>query len=112
MRIFAVLIFTVLFVATTFPAVNSDSTADSGAKVAKQMALKLQEKILLSDKQTSKIEALLDTYIDSKHPTHELLSTTKEKIEALLDFRQKAKYDIIQKEWWDSFNGIQKEIKE
>ena len=64
------------------------------------LALKLKQKVLLNEKQADKVKALLKNYIDD--PAKENLETTKTKLEELLEPRQKAKYDIIKNDWWDS----------
>lgn len=76
------------------------SLAQTSAGVADNLALKLKQKVLLTDKQVDQITELLEDYI--KDPTKENLETTKEELEALLNKRQKAKYNIIKNNWWDS----------
>ncbi len=89
---FAILFFVFIFIFST----NAQSTS----KVNDDLAIKLQQKILLTQTQTDQIKILLNDYLNN--PTEEKRNTTESKIESLLDAKQKMKYSIIKKNWWDS----------
>ena len=74
---------------------------------------KLQNKVLLNDLQVTLVEQVLQKYSfdlaklpnpaqqSSNNSTRQKLVTdTNQKIESVLDSRQKMKYDIIENEWW------------
>ncbi len=76
--------------------------------VAANAASGLQQKILLSDKQTSQIKDILTKYIETNA---DLTSPAKlfSQIVPLLDSRQKIKFQIIRNDWWDSIvNSLKK----
>ncbi len=73
-------------------------------KVAEDMAVKLQQKVLLSNDQTAKVKDILNSYLGNSNQAS--LETAKKTVESILDKRQKAKYDIIKNDWW---NSIQKQ---
>ena len=97
-------IFIVLFTAISqFSYSQSDSTAKKNINnIIKTTVDKLQQKILLNDNQNTRIEKILSTDINVNY-----LLKNKEailnKIEELLNNRQKAKFEIIKEEWWDNF---------
>lgn len=76
------------------------ANAQSTSKTKDDLTLKLQQKILLTQKQVEQINTLLSDYF--KNPTNEEQKSIESKLESLLDSRQKMKYSIIKKEWWDS----------
>jgi len=81
-------------------------TAQKETNVTENLALKLQQKVLLTDEQTNKIKEILSEYI--KNPEENNLNSARLKIDALLNEKQKAKYEIIKNDWW---NSISKEAK-
>jgi len=72
-------------------------------ELSKNMSIKLQQKVLLSDEQAKKIENILSEYIRSDNQRTDQASSDK-KIVALLDERQKAKFEIIKNDWWNEIN--------
>jgi hypothetical protein len=76
------------------------SLAQTSTDTVDNLTLKLKQKILLTDEQAAKVTELLGNYI--KDPTKENLETAKKELEALLEPRQKAKYNIIKNDWWNS----------
>ena len=78
---------------------------DTGA--AENLALKLQQKVLLTNEQTNKVREIIFEYI--KNPDENNLNSARLKVEALFNEKQKAKYEIIKNDWW---NSITKETKE
>jgi hypothetical protein len=70
--------------------------------VAQLFAEKLQQKIILTDVQTSKVKLILSEYLNKSHDPEGGLETIQGKIEPLLDSKQKAKFEIIKNDWWNS----------
>ena len=89
---FAILFFVFIFIFS--------ANAQSTSKVNDDLTLKLQQKILLTPKQADQIKIILNDYFNA--PTEEKRSATESKIESLLDAKQKMKYSIIKKDWWNS----------
>lgn len=81
-----------------------DSFAQDKKQVAADMSVKLQQKVLLSNEQTAKVKAILENYLQKNSQSG--LQEAQKNVESILDKRQKAKYDIIKNDWW---NSIQKE---
>jgi hypothetical protein len=78
---------------------NSVKKADN----AKVSAEKLQQKILLSDEQTAKVKDILNDLLSKNLADGKNLTAAEDKINSLLDAKQKAKFDIIKNEWMNSF---------
>ncbi len=89
---FAILFFVFAFIFS--------ANAQTTSKVNDDVAIKLQQKILLTQTQTDQIKILLNDYFNN--PSDEKRSALDSKIESLLDAKQKMKYSIIKKDWWDS----------
>ena len=70
--------------------------------IAKDMSQKLKEKVLLSDNQTDRIEAIINDYITAKTSNKSLteLEKIKNSVSSLLDNRQKIKFEVIKNNWW------------
>lgn len=88
-----------LLVVTAF-VLTSSSYSQSQKSVAENMAVKLQQKVLLSKDQTAKVTEILNNYLGNTNQTS--LESAKKSIESILDKRQKAKYDIIKNDWWST----------
>ena len=84
-------------------AMDDSSAVNINSKKAEFSAMKLQQKILLTDQQANKIGAILSYFIDEKNFSQDNSNSTLLKVEIVLDQRQKAKFDIIKAEWWESF---------
>ena len=78
------------------------SQAENKADAAKNLSIKLQQKVLLSDEQTKRVEGIFTEYINSNDKTAQVAADKK--IIALLDQRQKAKYDIVKTDMWNEAN--------
>jgi S-ribosylhomocysteine lyase LuxS involved in autoinducer biosynthesis len=76
------------------------SYSQSQNSVAENMAVKLQQKVLLSKDQTIKVADILSNYFGNMNQIS--LEKAKKSIESILDKRQKAKYDIIKNDWWST----------
>ena len=74
------------------------------SQVAEDMAVKLQQKVLLSKDQTAKVKDVLISYLGSNAQSSR--DSANKSIESILDKKQKAKYDNIKNDWWSS---VQKE---
>ena len=106
MRLFVSLLFSLIFAYTTF--LFPVSLPDSNASAKKTDALKvsaerLQQKILLSDEQTTKVKSILSEYLKTNSTDANSLASLQDKIIGFLDQKQKAKFDIIKNEWSNSF---------
>jgi len=101
--LFAILVISTILVFSTNikPAQKDTSKSVKKISLANTAATKLQQKILLSDSQTSQVETIINSYLALKVRTDKDKEKTLEKVEALLDKRQKAKYEIIKDDWWD-----------
>jgi hypothetical protein len=76
--------------------------AENKTNAAKNLSIKLQQKVLLSDEQTKRVEGIFTEYINSNDKTAQ--AAADKKIIALLDERQKAKYDIVKTDMWNEVN--------
>ena len=92
--------FVLILSTNILPAKRDSSKSNNSAKIAKVMAEKLQQKILLSDSQTAKVETAVSAYLNLNTKTKNDTKKTLNNIESLLDSRQKAKYEIIKDDWW------------
>lgn len=79
---------------------TGSSYSQSHNSTAGSLAVKLQQKVLLSKDQTTKVEDILNNYLGNMNQTS--LETAKKSIESILDKKQKAKYDIIKNDWWST----------
>jgi hypothetical protein len=84
---------------------SGNSFAQNKQQAAQDMAVKLQQKVLLTDEQTAKVKSYLVNYFTTNNQS--FLQQTQKSIESILDKRQKAKYEIIKNDWW---NSVQKEV--
>lgn len=78
---------------------------------------KLVMKLLLNDSQKAKVSGLLKTYGSELqkitagsgeiryNDKQELIASINSQVEALLDSKQKMKYDVLKKDWWSSINS-------
>jgi hypothetical protein len=108
-----ILMLSLTFIFTYSVSVFAVSMQDSNKSVRKVDAAsfsagRLQQKILLSDEQELKVKAILSEYLKSSSSGAGDVNVISAKVESLLDQKQKAKFDIIKNEWWNSFL---KEIK-
>ncbi len=97
-------IFLSLFLIFSFciavPAQETKSSAvNKNETVAASAVARLQQKILLSDKQTGEIKAEVAKYIGEKSNLEDS-SKLFAKIVPILDSRQKIKFEIIRNDWW------------
>jgi hypothetical protein len=95
----------VSFLVISFFLISLNSFAQNKNQVADDMATKLQQKVLLSKDQTDKVKDILINYLQNY--TQASLESAQKTLESILDKRQKAKYDIVKSDWW---NSVQKEV--
>lgn len=92
--------FAIITVFILISAFNNISYSQSEKEIIDNLALKLQQKVLLTADQSNQVKNHLVNYF--KESSDANLGSVKDKIEALLDEKQKVKYDIIKKDWWKS----------
>jgi len=89
--------FAIIFFAFAF---IFSANAQSTSKITDDLAIKLQQKVLLTQKQTDDVKAALNDYFNN--PSEEKRNALETKIESLLEEKQKMKYNIIKKDWLES----------
>lgn len=92
-RFFISLILSFFFISIT-------SFSQTKNQTAEDLAVKLQQKVLLSKDQTDKVTNILTAYFQNNNQSS--LENAKKTVESLLDKRQKAKYDIVKNDWWST----------
>lgn len=81
----------------------------SNEEMVKSMTENLKQKILLNDEQAGKVKAILSEYVSNKNATDDDLKAAQQKVENLLDNKQKMKYNILKNEWWKSLKPVSKQ---
>jgi len=76
------------------------ANAQTTSKAADDLVMKLQQKVLLNQKQADQIKKTLNEYLSS--PTEVNKVNLESNIESLLEEKQKMKYNIVKKDWWES----------
>lgn len=94
-----------VFAPSTFAQVEEKSNDE----LVKSMSENLKQKILLSDEQTAKVKTILSEFVSNKNATEEDLKSAQQKVESLLDNKQKMKYNILKNEWWKNLKPVSKE---
>ncbi len=84
--------------------ISLNSYSQTKNQTAADLAVKLQQKVLLSKDQTDKVTDILTVYFKKNNQSS--LDNAKKSVESILDKRQKAKYDIVKNDWWST---VQKE---
>lgn len=85
-------------------------------KFVAEMVKNLKQKVLLSDEQANEVTVIITAYItnpgnsesqvgEADEKNKESLNKAKSKLEALLDKKQRMKYDIIKEDWWLKLDG-------
>lgn len=108
-RIYLLSITIGLIVLISSPAAFSQVEEKSNDELVKSMSDNLKQKILLSDEQTVKVKTILSEYVSNKNATDEDLKSAQQKVESLLDNKQKMKYNILKNEWWKNLKPVSKE---
>jgi VIT1/CCC1 family predicted Fe2+/Mn2+ transporter len=81
----------------------------SNDEMVKSMTDNLKQKILLTDDQSTRVRAILSEYVSNKNATDEDMKSAQQKVENLLDNKQKMKYNILKNEWWKNLKPVSKE---
>lgn len=98
--------FTIIFFVFVFVlSINAQSTS----KAADDLVIKLQQKVLLNQKQADQIKNSLNEYLEN--PSDENRISLESNIESLLEDKQKMKYNIIKKDWWESVSKQVTKVK-
>jgi len=75
--------------------------------IAEDMAVKLKQKVILSDEQTAKVKTLLTNYVDGLDQDKSLteyIEKGKSNIESILNDKQKEKFRIIANDFFSEIN--------
>jgi hypothetical protein len=75
--------------------------------VAEIMAVKLKQKVILTDEQTAKVKVILSQYIKDLAKgsnSNQLLKKAEDDILSILNEKQKVKYNIIEKDFFNEVN--------
>ncbi|MEJ2105521.1 MAG: hypothetical protein P8X47_13260 [Ignavibacteriaceae bacterium] len=75
--------------------------------IAEAMALKLKQKVILTDKQTAKVKVILTEYIEDLTKgdnSNQTLKKAEDDILSILNEKQKVKYSIIEKDFFNEVN--------
>jgi hypothetical protein len=80
--------------------------AQSTDKTIDDLVERLQNKVLLTDKQANDIKSSLTDYFNNT--TEENRASLQTVVESSLNEKQKMKYDIIKDDWW---KNVQQEVK-
>ena len=99
-------IFCFAFIAANDIMAKSQIQNDDSDKI-ELMVNKLAKKLLLSEEQTLKIVDILNEYFqaisdENDSNSESLRKAASTKISALLDKKQKMKFDIVESDWWKS----------
>lgn len=78
----------------------------SNDEMVTSMTDNLKQKILLSDDQAAQVKTILSDYVSNKNANAEDLKNAQQKIESLLDNKQKMKYNILKNEWWKNLKPV------
>lgn len=105
---FAILSFGFLFLVSSVT-LYAQVEEKSNAELVKSMTDNLKQKILLTDDQATQVRAILSEYVSNKDATDEDMKSAQQKVENLLDNKQKMKYNILKNEWWKNLKPVSKE---
>ena len=75
--------------------------------IAEIMALKLKQKVILTDEQTAKVKVILSKYIEDLTKggnSDQILKKAEDDILSILNEKQKVKYNIIEKDFFTEVN--------
>lgn len=112
------IIFLLIFAFTSAFAQDAAKSNLSDKEIT-DLTSKLSMKLLLNEKQKSSVTSLLNTYrteltklnTNTGQPGYknkdELISAINSQITALFDSKQKMKFDVIKKEWWESIHNAE-----
>ena len=98
-----VLFFTAFFILLLYPS-NLFSQQTDQKDVAEIMAMKLKQKVILTDEQTAKVKVILSKFIDdlsNGNNLNQILKKAEDDISSILNEKQVAKYSIIEKDFFE-----------
>ncbi|MFZ0456395.1 MAG: hypothetical protein WCE54_02190 [Ignavibacteriaceae bacterium] len=101
-----ILFFTAFFVLLLYPS-NLFSQQSERNNVAELMAMKLKQKVILTDEQTAEVKVILSKYIDELNRGNNSarnLKKAEDDIISILNNKQKVKYNIIEKDFFTEVN--------
>jgi hypothetical protein len=101
-----ILFFTTFFILLLYPS-NLFSQQSEKKDVAEIMAMKLKQKVILSDEQTAEVKVILSKYIENLNKgnnSDQSLKKAEADILTILNEKQKVKYYIIEKDFFNEVN--------
>jgi hypothetical protein len=101
--VFCLFIFGILIVSPSYVLCQNEPNTQNISDI---MALKLKQKLLLSDEQTAKVKVILSNYVSDydKNQNSGNLQKTKGELEALFNGKQRDKFQIIENDFFDELN--------
>ncbi len=100
-----IFIFSAFYILLLYP--SSLFSQQTDKDVSEIMALKLKQKVILSDEQTAKVKVILSNYIidiASGDKSAFKLKKAEDDIAALLNEKQEAKFNIIRTDFFEEVN--------
>ena len=110
-------VFSIIFFVCTAMFAQTDMKSNLTDEEINDLTSKIAMKLLLNDSQRSAVSGLLKTYGSELQKItagsgeirykdkQDLISSINSQIEALLDSKQKMKYDVLKQDWWSSINS-------
>ncbi len=101
-----ILFFTTVFILLLYPSYLFSQQSEK-IDVAKIMALKLKQKVILTDEQTAEVKVILSQYIkdlSKGNNSNQSLKKAEEDISSILNEKQKVKYSIIENDFFNEVN--------
>ena len=110
-------VFSIIFFVCAAIFAQTDMKSNLTDEEINDLTSKIAMKLLLNDSQKSAVSGLLKTYGSELQKItagsgeirykdkQDLISSINSQIEALLDSKQKMKYDVLKQDWWSSINS-------
>lgn len=105
-------LFILIIFFASFSLIAQEKSSKSENSKVNEMTEKLNQKLILSDKQIDQVKSILHDYFTGLQTTSgngkeaaKLQSTADEKIQILFDKKQKMKFGIISDDWWALAKG-------
>ena len=110
-------VFSIIFFVCAAIFAQTDMKSNLTDEEINDLTSKIAMKLLLNDSQRSAVSGLLKTYGSELQKItagsgeirykdkQDLISSINSQIEALLDSKQKMKYDVLKQDWWSSINS-------
>jgi hypothetical protein len=112
-----IIIFSIILFVCAAMFAQTDMKSNLTDEEINDLTSKLAMKLLLNDSQKSAVSGLLKTYGSELQKItagsgeirykdkQDLVTSINSQIEALLDSKQKMKYDVLKNDWWSSINS-------